>query len=127
LLLSLHLDYLSCLLTIASTVLVGRRMWQGWVVAGINSVIICAIGLRTGQWGFVPANVFCLAIYAYNLRSWRVPGPVAAGAAESPMAVMSARLDGKSAVFTHAAHERLTSHRIRSRAVPDQREARPSL
>jgi hypothetical protein len=125
LLLSLHLDYLSCLLTIVSTVLVGRRLWQGWVVAAINSVIICAIGLRTGQWGFVPANVFCLAIYAYNLRSWRIPSGAAAG--ESPMAVMSARLDGKSAVFSHAAHERLTSHRIRPRAVPDQREPRPSL
>jgi hypothetical protein len=125
--LALHLDYLSCLLTIASTVLVGRRMWQGWVVAGVNSVILCAIGLRTGQWGFVPANIFCLAIYAYNLRSWRVPVGAQAGAAESPMAVMSARLDGKPAVFSRAAHERLTSHRIRPRAVPDQREPRPSL
>jgi hypothetical protein len=70
---ALHLDYLSCLLTIASTVLVGRRMWQGWVVAGANSVIICMIGLDTGQWGFVPANIFCLAIYFYNLKSWRTP------------------------------------------------------
>lgn len=70
---ALHLDYISCLLTIASTVLVGRRQWQGWVVAGINSVIICIIGLRTAQWGLVPANVFCLAIYAYNLKSWRTP------------------------------------------------------
>jgi len=67
------LSYFSCLLTIASTVMVGRRMWQGWVVAGINSVIISAIGLHTAQWGFVPANLFCLAIYAYNLRSWRSP------------------------------------------------------
>lgn len=68
---ALHLDYISCLLTIASTILVGRRKWQGWIVAGVNSVIICVIGLRTGQWGLVPANVFCLAIYAYNLRTWR--------------------------------------------------------
>lgn len=67
------LSYLSCLLTIASTVLVGRRLWQGWVVAGVNSVIIGAIGWQTGQWGFVPANVFCLAIYAYNLKTWREP------------------------------------------------------
>jgi hypothetical protein len=104
-------------------------MWQGWVVAAINSVIICAIGLRTGQWGFVPANVFCLAIYAYNLRSWRIPGgaEAVAVAGESPMTMMSARLDGKSAVFSHAANERLTSHRIRPRAVPDHREPRPSL
>src|SRR5215472_18039387 len=75
-----HLDYLSCLLTICSTVLVGRRMWQGWIVAGINSVIISFIGLHTAQWGFVPANVFCLVIYAYNLKRWREPAGAAAGA-----------------------------------------------
>jgi hypothetical protein len=67
------LSYLSCLLTIASTVLVGRRHWQGWVVAGVNSVVISAIGWQTGQWGFLPANLFCLGIYAYNLKAWWAP------------------------------------------------------
>ena len=37
----LRLDYLSCVLTILSTILVGRRHWEGWVLAGLNSVIIC--------------------------------------------------------------------------------------
>lgn len=77
------LSYLSCLLTIASTVLVGRRLWQGWVVAGVNSVIITAIGWQTGQWGFVPANLFCLAIYAYNLKTWRAPEQVGTESAVS--------------------------------------------
>ena len=67
----LRLDYLSCLLTIASTVLVGRRCWEGWALATINSVIICVIGVRTAQFGFVPANVFCIAMSAINLQSWR--------------------------------------------------------
>jgi hypothetical protein len=90
---ALHLDYLSCLLTIASTVLVGRRMWQGWVVAAANSVIISVIGLRTGQWGLVPANVFCLAIYAYNLRTWRSP----AESDDRPaLAEMAVQADGPS-------------------------------
>jgi hypothetical protein len=66
-----HLDYLSCLLTILSTLLVGRRLWQGWVIAGLNSVLICIIGVRTAQFGFVPANLVCLGLYANNLRSWR--------------------------------------------------------
>ena len=66
-----HLDYLSCLLTILSTLLVGRRLWQGWVIAGVNSVLICIIGVRTAQFGFVPANLVCLGLYANNLRSWR--------------------------------------------------------
>ena len=66
-----RLDYLSCVLTVVSTILVGRRHWEGWVLAVINSVIICLIGLRTSQWGFIPANVFCIVLYAVNLREWR--------------------------------------------------------
>jgi hypothetical protein len=67
----LRLDYLSCLLTIASTVLVGRRCWEGWLLATVNSVIICVIGLRTAQLGFIPANVFCIVMSVVNLRTWR--------------------------------------------------------
>ena len=68
---SVPLDYVSCLLTIFSTILVGRRCWEGWVLAAVNSVIICVIGLRTQQFGFIPANVFCLVLYGVNLRTWR--------------------------------------------------------
>lgn len=67
----LRLDYISCFLTVLSTILVGRHSWHGWVVAGVNSLIICVIGLRTSQTGFIPANLFCLAIYGYNLVRWR--------------------------------------------------------
>lgn len=67
----LKLDYLSCVLTICSTILVGRRCWKGWVLAAINSCLICVIGVRTAQYGFIPANVFCIGLYAVNLRSWR--------------------------------------------------------
>jgi hypothetical protein len=67
----MHLDYISCLLTIISTVLVGKRLWQGFFIAGLNSMIVCLIGFQTRQWGFVPANIFCLVIYAYNIRKWR--------------------------------------------------------
>ena len=67
----LRLDYLSCVLTVVSTVLLGRRIWQGWILAAINSAIVCVIGLRTSQFGFIPANVFCIVLYGVNLRSWR--------------------------------------------------------
>ena len=67
----LRLDYLSCVLTVLSTILVGRRCWEGWVLAAINSVIICSIGVKTAQLGFIPANLFCIVLYGYNLRSWR--------------------------------------------------------
>jgi hypothetical protein len=67
----LRLDSLSCLLTVISTLLVGRKLWQGWVVAALNSMIICVIGTRTAQFGFLPANLFCIVLYAHNLWSWR--------------------------------------------------------
>jgi hypothetical protein len=67
----LKLDYLSCFLTILSTVLVGKKLWQGWVVAGANSIIICVIGMRTAEFGFLPGNLFCIGLYANNLWNWR--------------------------------------------------------
>jgi hypothetical protein len=65
-----RLDYLSCFLTVFATILVGRKMWTGLVVSGVNSLIVCVIGLHTSQYGFIPANVFCICIYAFNLRAW---------------------------------------------------------
>lgn len=65
-----RLDYLSCFLTIVATILVGKKMWSGLVVSCANSLIVCVIGLHTSQYGFIPANVFCICINALNLRAW---------------------------------------------------------
>jgi hypothetical protein len=65
-----HLDHLSCLLTIVATILLARKSWIGLLVAIVNSLIVCAIGLRTSQLGFIPANLFCICVYAFNMRSW---------------------------------------------------------
>jgi hypothetical protein len=65
-----QLDYLSCFLTVVATILIGKKMWAGLVLAGVNSLIVCVIGLHTSQYGFIPANVFCICINAFNLRTW---------------------------------------------------------
>ncbi len=65
-----RLDYISCILTVVAAVLIGRKLWYGWIVALANSLLICLIGLRTAQFGFIPANLFCIALYSYNLRTW---------------------------------------------------------
>ena len=85
-----HLDYLSCVLTVVSTVLVGKKMWHGWVVAAVNSLILCFIGIRTAQFGFVPANIFCIALYANNLSRWR-PKPQERPAAPATQIVALSR------------------------------------
>jgi hypothetical protein len=68
----IRLDYLSCVLTVLATVLIGKKLWQGWVIAGINSAVVCVIGIRTAQFGFVPANLLCIALYTSNLVAWRL-------------------------------------------------------
>ena len=67
----IRLDYLSCVLTVLATVLIGKKLWQGWVIAGLNSAVVCVIGIRTAQFGFVPANLLCIALYTSNLVHWR--------------------------------------------------------
>lgn len=67
----LRLDDLSCVLTISSTILVGQRCWEGWLLATVNSFIMCDIGIKTAQLGFIPANIFCIVMRAVNLRAWR--------------------------------------------------------
>jgi membrane-bound ClpP family serine protease len=67
----IRLDYVSCVLTILGTILLGKKLWQGWVVAAVNSAVVCVIGVRTAQFGFVPANLVCIALYTSNLLHWR--------------------------------------------------------
>ncbi len=77
-----RLDYLSCFLTILATVLVGRRSWTGLLISIVNSLIVCVIAFRTSQFGFIPANLVCICVYAFSIRSWlkktsthRITGP----------------------------------------------------
>ena len=65
-----RLDYISCFLTILATVLVGRKSWTGLLISIVNSLIVCVIGFRTSQFGFIPANLICICVYALNIRSW---------------------------------------------------------
>ena len=66
----LHLDYLSCFLTVLATILLARKSWIGHLVAIANRLIVCVIGLRTSQLDFIPANLFCIDVYAFTTRSW---------------------------------------------------------
>jgi hypothetical protein len=70
---TVRLDYISCVLTVLGAILLGKKLWQGWVVAAVNSAVVCVIGVRTAQFGFIPANLFCIALYTVNLRTWRFP------------------------------------------------------
>jgi hypothetical protein len=49
----------------------GGRQWTGLLIGGINSLLIPAIGWRTAQFGFIPANLFCIGVYGLSIRPWR--------------------------------------------------------
>ncbi len=65
------MDYLSCILTLVSTALVGKKRWEGFAIATVNSGIICMLARDARQWGLIPANVLCMALYARNIHKWR--------------------------------------------------------
>jgi hypothetical protein len=65
-----HLDYLSCFLTVLATILLARKSWTGLLIAIVNSLIVCAIALRASQLGLIPANLFCICVYGFSMRSW---------------------------------------------------------
>jgi hypothetical protein len=109
-----RLDYLSCFLTVVATILVGRKMWTGLVVSGINSLIVCVIGLHTSQYGFIPANVFCICINAFNLRAWlkvQKDSSESTTDASSELAASCQRMDTSK---KSAAQRLINSFRIRS-------------
>ena len=65
------MDYLSCILTVMSTILVGRKLRIGWIVAAVNSTLICYIAVKVRQYGFIPANLLCIGLYGVNIHKWR--------------------------------------------------------
>jgi hypothetical protein len=91
----MHLDYLSCALTVVSTFLVGRRNWTGLIIAAANSLIVCDIGWKTAQIGLIPANLFCLGVYAFSIRSWMKE----AGCKKSASAAESAQQEAQVPMF----------------------------
>jgi hypothetical protein len=84
----LHLDYLSCLLSIFSTVLVVRKLWFGLILSIVNSLIVCAIGIHTLQFGFIPANLFCIGINALSVRSWLKDRPTSPDTGSKALTVL---------------------------------------
>ena len=119
----MRLDYLSCVLTIVSTLLIGRRMWQGWIVTALNSVILCVIGIKTEQFGLIPANLFCLAMYGYNVFAWRSsmkPEAVEVPAKHS-LENRGRRANGRLRGSTGDEQSSGNQHRIRQRVLPGRR------
>ena len=66
----LRLDYISCGLTISSTILIGRKRWEGWIVAALNSVLICLIRMEHFSVGVHSRQRLLSCFVSYNLWEW---------------------------------------------------------
>jgi len=49
----------------------GRRIWEGWILAAVNSVIICVISVRRRRRDSFPPTYFGIVLVWDHLRSWR--------------------------------------------------------
>lgn len=119
----MHLDYLSCVLTVISTFLVGRRNWTGLVLAAVNSLIVCDIGWKTAQMGLIPANVFCLGVYAFSVRSWRRQAASKKSAAENESVAGNEKQDVQAPVRVPSFRRILA----KASAVLTKTEAKPQV
>jgi hypothetical protein len=112
-----RLDYISCFLTVVSTLLVGRKQWSGLALAGLNSAIVCVIGMRTAQYGFIPANMFCIGMYAWSVRSWRRDRKILSERASETVAPASHQPRVKAASSRLFAYSASSYERLRQQAT----------
>src|SRR5258708_12954265 len=63
----IRLDYLSCILTVLATVLIGKKLWQGWVFAALNTAVVCVLCVPPPQLAFVPSTLLCIPPSTRNL------------------------------------------------------------
>jgi hypothetical protein len=55
---------------------------------------VCVIGLRTSQLGFIPANVFCIVVYGFSIRSWIREAELGIATPDTKSAELMDRSDG---------------------------------
>ncbi|MFL6314782.1 MAG: hypothetical protein ACJ71W_21975 [Terriglobales bacterium] len=69
-----HLDWVSCLISIAAIYFAGKRRWWAWLLYLVNLVFLVVINIKLHLWGFMPLNVFAAALYFKNAREWKRNG-----------------------------------------------------
>ena len=68
----MNLPLMTSILSVVWILVVGQRKWWGHLFGLANCLIFTLIALRPGQWGYLPSNVVCFAIYARNAVKWRI-------------------------------------------------------
>lgn len=66
----MNLPLTTSVLSILCIVTVGRHKWWGHLIGVANCVVFMVIAFH-GQWGFIPSNIICGALYFQNAWRWR--------------------------------------------------------
>jgi len=56
---------------IVGMIMVGRKMWQAFVVLISAEILWVVYSIRTGQYGFILGATAYITIHAINTRRWR--------------------------------------------------------
>jgi nicotinamide riboside transporter PnuC len=67
-----NLPLITSILSVVCILVVGQRKWWGHLFGLANCILFTVIALRPGQWGYLPSNIVCFAIYARNAVRWRI-------------------------------------------------------
>ena len=65
------MPYILSVIGVTALVMVGRHMWQGWVLAFCNECLWVGFALATRQYGFILGAVVYGTVNTYNAVRWR--------------------------------------------------------
>jgi hypothetical protein len=65
------MDWLTGALTIVAMELVGRKMWQGWLVGLFNQVFWAYLIIDRELYGLIPLTAILTWRYAAHVLQWR--------------------------------------------------------
>lgn len=66
-----YLPWLISASALVGMVMVGRLLWQGWVVLLGSEMLFLALAGHERLWGLIPLSAALLVTYARNTASWR--------------------------------------------------------
>jgi len=56
---------------VTGLLVVGRRQWQGWLIAITNEILWIGYAIATRQYGFIFGAVAYISVHSHNARKWK--------------------------------------------------------
>lgn len=66
------MDWLTGIMTVLAMELIGRKMWQGWLVGFVNQFFWAYLIYSRALYGLIPLTALLTWRYATHMRTWMV-------------------------------------------------------